>query len=281
MALRHYHTPGLLDLPTEIRDNIWRYSFANLDITPETVFNPDRHHCEPCGRNQLRPIWCHTAIRPLLTCKQIWREASDIFFPGMHVHVASYDAIKSTLQRDTKQPLSKVHTLSLYLHLDEDNRQEWSVALLMILEACPNLKRLDLHNHMRPPTSYEFLTDAVFFGAPLAMVDLTTRGVRTNIHYDYIFEDVIFATVHLGDIKCSDALEEHSSVVRDLIADPEFKAAAPVQAYETMITRLVAIARQYEQPWLERLQRKRLAELEAMAAAERRREEEAMMQGPE
>ena len=163
----------------------------------------------------------------------------------------------------TKEPtslLEKIKTLTMYLHIDEENRSDWSVALTMTLRACPNLQVLTLNNHMRPPMSYENLMDAVFFAAPLALAELPERGITPTIQFDYTFEDVMFASPFLGEIRCSDALEEHSAVVKDLIADPEFQCAAPNHDFETMTARLVTIARSYEQPWFQRLQR-RLAEL--------------------
>ncbi|RMZ85480.1 hypothetical protein DV737_g746, partial [Chaetothyriales sp. CBS 132003] len=134
--------------------------------------------------------------------------------------------------------------------------------------ACSNLRSVNLYNHMRPPLSYENMMDAIFFAAPIILADLRHRHISSNIMFDYIYEDVMFVTHLLGDIYCSDALEEHSAVVRDLIADPAFERAAREHDSDTMAARLVGIARNYEQVWLERLQRKRREELAREAQAD-------------
>jgi hypothetical protein len=180
--------------------------------------------------------------------------------------------VQSMRFRDPRFLLAQLHNLTLYLHLDEDNRADWSTALTRLLGSMYNLRSLIIHNHMRPPMSYENLRDAVFFAAPLALNQLSRRGVITQIHHDYIWEDVMFSSPFLGDIRCSDAMQEHSAAVEDLIADEQFQRGCQEQDLDTMTIRLVHITRSYEQPWFARLQRRRLAEVarrsqEAAAAA--------------
>ena len=83
----------------------------------------------------------------------------------------------------------------------------------------------------------------------------------------------MFASPYLGEIRCSDALEEHELVIRDLLVDPQFCDAAKVRDLDVMTGILLRIARNHEQPWFAKLQRKRLQELA------RREEEEAAGEG--
>ncbi|RMZ90634.1 hypothetical protein DV736_g2124, partial [Chaetothyriales sp. CBS 134916] len=175
----------------------------------------------------------------------------------MHLHLACYSTIEQIVEKQPTSLLDKVHTLTIHVHIDDDNRSSWSAALTMILRACSKVRTVNLYNHMRPPLSYENMMDAIFFAAPLILAELPQRHISPNIMFDYVYEDVMFVTHLLGDIYCSDALEEHSAVIRDLIADPTFEQAAREQDLDTMAARLVGIARNYEQQWLDRLQRRR------------------------
>ena len=165
--------------------------------------------------------------------------------------------------RSRPQLLSTVRKTTLYVHLDEDNRFNWMLALGDLLDALPNLSELTIHNHMRPPMNYENLVDSIFFAAPLVT---SNRGPLRTFHFDYIFEDVMFASPFLGEIKCSDALQEHEMVIRDLLIDRDFARAAEERDIEAMTGALLSAARSYEQRWFARLQRKRLAELAQQSA---------------
>ena len=161
------------------------------------------------------------------------------------------------------QLLSRVRKATVYLHLDEDNRFNWMLALADLLDSLPNLSELIIHNHMRPPINYENMVDGIFFAAPLVTND---RAPSRTFHFDYIFEDVMFASPFLGEIKCSDALQEHEMVLRDLLIDRDFARAAEERDIEAMTGALLSVARLYEQRWFARLQRKRLAELAQQSA---------------
>ena len=165
--------------------------------------------------------------------------------------------------RTSPQLLSKVRKTTMYMHLDEDNRFNWMLALGDLLDALPNLSELTIHNHMRPPMNYENLVDSIFFAAPLVT---SGRAPLRTFHFDYIFEDVMFASPFLGEIKCSDALQEHEMVIRDLLIDRDFAKAAEERDIEAMTGALLSVARSYEQRWFARLQRKRLAELAQQSA---------------
>ena len=149
------------------------------------------------------------------------------------------------------------------MHLDDDNRFNWMLALGDLLDSLPNLLELTIHSHMRPPMNYENLVDSIFFAAPLVT---SNRAPSRTFHFDYIFEDVMFASPFLGDIRCSDALQEHEMVIRDLLVDGDFARAATERDIEAMTSALLSVARCYEQRWFARLQRKRLAELAQQSA---------------
>lgn len=154
--------------------------------------------------------------------------------------------------------LNHYRQLMLYIHLNDDNRIEWAVACLNLAVDSPRLINLVMHNHMRPPMSYEHLIDGLFFAVPLVTMP---RRISQTLKFDYIFEDVMFASPWLGEIKCSDALDEHELVIRDMMVDPAFVAAAVVRDLEAMTGILLRIARSHEQPWFAKLQRRRVEEL--------------------
>ena len=253
----------LLTLPTEIRTQIWTFLFSNLDITPEEPFDPSVHHCSPCWTNKLSTQIAYSlAVSPLLTCKQIYHEGMPLLLPTSTIHLSCPASLASILGKHSSL-LPQIVSLTLYLHLTEENRQYFSDLLAALWTATTSLKQLSIHNHMRPPMNYEHLMDALYFASPLIKANITHREINVNIQFDYIIEDVMFESPFLGEIRCSDALEEHSAVVRDLISDKEFAEAVRSQRdqeerMDVMTARLVAIARRYEQPWFQRLQRRRL-----------------------
>lgn len=247
----------LLELPSELRAQIWSYAFANQNVTPQVPDTIHYAHCKACQSMEDRPTEWRKAYLPLLTCSQIYREAKDKLYSSMDLFLSNLLMIWQGL--NSKSPLlSNAQRMTLYLHLDEANRVGWSLALTSLLQAGRNVEHLTIHNHMRPPMNYENLVDGIFFAAPL--VANPSPASRT-LHFDYIFEDVMFASPFLGEIKCSDALEEHELVIRDLLVDDEFATAATQKDEEAMTGALLRIARSHEQPWFAKLQRRRLAEL--------------------
>ena len=247
----------LLELPSEIRNQIWSLVFGNRSITPENLNKVASEQCTPCqNRKELPESWNEVYL-PLLTSKQIYEEAQDLLHSTLSLVLTRYEAIDRLLEAKWK-PLTRCRNLELHIHLNEENRIEWAVSALNLTLESPKLTNLTVHNHMRPPLSYEHLVDGLFFAVPLVSMP---SHINQTLKFDYLFEDVMFASPFLGEIHCSDALEEHELVIRDLIVDEQFKAAAAVRDLEVMTGILLRIAREHEQPWFAKLQRKRLAEL--------------------
>ena len=247
----------LLELPSEIRNQIWSLVLSHRSVTPEPLANFSQDSCTPCKNNEDLPERWNDVFRCLLSCKQIYQEAQDILFNTMTLVLSSHEIIERLLSAKWKV-LSRYSNSDLYIHLNEENRIEWAVASLNLTQDSPKLTNLTLYNHMRPPISYEHLVDGLFFAVPLVSMP---RRISPTLKFDYIYEDVMFASPFLGEIKCSDALEEHELVIRDLLVDEEFNAAAAVRDLEVMTGALLRIARSHEQPWFAKLQRRRLAEL--------------------
>ncbi len=248
---------ALLKLPSEIRTQIWSLVFGNRCVTPETLANFSQYSCAPCKSTDRLPERMSDVFPPLLSCKQIYEEAHNLLYDTLTLVLISYATIDRLLESKWKL-LSRYRNLALYIHLNEENRIEWAVSILKLALESPKLANITLHNHMRPPMSYEHLVDGLFFAVPLVSMP---KHISQTLVFDYILEDVMFASPFLGEIKCSDALEEHELVIRDLLVDEEFNAAAAVRDLEVMTGVLLRIARNHEQPWFAKLQRRRLAEL--------------------
>jgi hypothetical protein len=262
---------NLLTLPSEIRNHIWTLAFGNLTVTPEPGYALKSHECHCCleNHNAEHPDQLLPVIKPFETCKQLRDESGPIFYSTLTLALSSFKMI-DRLHEHQPEIFKKVRNLILYIHIDDENRFEWAASTAILLNCAPRLREVTIHNHMRPPMSYEHLVDGLFFAAPL--VRLPSR-INTTLKFDYTFEDVMFASPYLGEIRCSDALEEHELVIRDLLVDPQFCDAAKVRDLEMMTGILLRIARNHEQPWFAKLQRKRLQELA------RREEEEAAAEG--
>lgn len=113
-----------------------------------------------------------------------------------------------------------------------------------------------------------------------------------TIHTAYKKRDMLFSSEFLGDVSTDDVIDEHTQVIRTLFEDPDYVAAVttflasdtyhqPWRAYKALqIPQTVVpgeiisinggralyeaieqISHQYERPWFERLQKKRVIEL--------------------
>lgn len=257
-------TLHLFDLPSEIRNYIWTLALGNLTVTLATRDNFTSSDCNPCRNETDLPDRLNSVIKPLRTCKQIQTEATPIFYSTLTLVLSTYQSLDRL--HNLRSTLFNQHrNLILYMHLNDDNRVEWADSVHIFFKDAPQLVNVTMHAHMRPPMSYEHLIDGLFFAVPL--ISLPSR-ITTTLKFDYVFEDVMFASPYVGEIRCSDALEEHELVIRDLLVDQEFCAAARSWNLEVMTGILVRIARKHEQPWFAKLQRRRLQELERLEQQE-------------
>jgi len=77
----------------------------------------------------------------------------------------------------------------------------------------------------------------------------------------YTYEDIMFISPYLGEVRCSDALDEHELVIRNLFVDAAFKNAAQTGDLPLMTAALLRVGRAHEQLWFDELPRKWLQKL--------------------
>jgi hypothetical protein len=271
----------LLQLPSEIRIQIWELVFADLHVVPARSGPPLEHDgCRACidmpcdsvaaeSSSPDYPSW-HEVFRPLRTCRQIYDEAQDILLSSFTLHLGCPlgDPMRSIVPQLARVK-DHVRRLEWRVHILEDNRVDWIASIGIIGNLFPKLENVVVHAHMRPPDSYEKLIDGIYVALP--MVRLGKRempSIQLNIDLAYIYSGVMFQSPFMGEITTDDARDEHELVIKDLIHDPEFVelALAPDLDIQSMIAALLRCARAHEQAWFEKLQRKRIARLREMEA---------------
>lgn len=102
--------------------------------------------------------------------------------------------------------------------------------------------------------SYESFVDAIYFCKPLVCLP---SSIQQTLHFAYIHEVIMFISNFLGIVRCSDALDEHEAVIREVLQDSEFIQAAKEVNGPVMNECLLRVAQSHEQPWLQRLRRRR------------------------
>ena len=262
------NTPGttmhLLSLPRELRDQIWSLVFRNTTVTPfarqsqDWFFYPARRQCHACpGTDSSDVPSTKQVFRWLLACKQLYQEAYPIFHRSICLHVAKPGELEDIRQSSHKALRSNLRFLKVVVHLTDASREQWKHELCNLANTFPGLERLDISNHMRPPVSFQNLSDAIYLVAPI--VHFPPR-MTPRLRFAYIEDDEMFSSEELGTIYYRDALEAHESVIRALMADSQFKEHSRNFNMEPMINRLMRIAQSYEEPWLESIRRKRRQE---------------------
>jgi hypothetical protein len=116
---------------------------------------------------------------------------------------------------------------------------------------------------MRPPISFQNLSDAVYLAGPIVQFPPT---MTPQLHFAYTEDDEMFSTKELGVVYYRDALDAHALVFRALVADNQFKEHSRDFSLEPMINCLVGIAQSYEQSWLESIRQRRSQEGSSSAA---------------
>ena len=265
----HYRTTTtsspLLSLPREIRDKIWHLVFANLVFAPFTtdyappISEDDGNPCNACQANRPKSILYSDAFRPLLTCKTMHTEAYPLLQSTGRLILTSLE----DFQRATHAPTRiccETKSITLYVHLDDHNREDWMNGLNFLTNAFPHLVSLKVHNHMRPPLGYDALIDAIHIAGPLVKLP-PNLSENVQIRFAYISEYAMFENAFMGVVRVSDALEEHEAVVRDLLRDKDFIDASEKGELHMMTNCLLRLARAYEKPWFVRLENRRRQEL--------------------
>ena len=202
-AMASTSNASLLDLPNEIKLQIWEYAFGNLDVPIYTGDNSDRPYkfnefteCEACrkcspshvandhdtlGAGSVHALRDGTiaysaprpeqryyeCLRPLLASKQIFEESVKLFQSTLTLHVKSPEAIAHIRHSAPASLRERITKLVLYIHFNHENHFLWCMRLFELHEALPALKHIDVEYHMRPPVSYDNLLDVVHFYIPL------------------------------------------------------------------------------------------------------------------
>lgn len=253
----------LLELPSEIRNQIWNLVFRGPVVVPTSTQTPVRQGgCLACLKeDHVNTTPWSIAFRPLLTCRQIYDEAAHILHASFHVHLGENIFHMNSLRPPFPAITSKVLSVVVWVHIGEENRVHWSEGLKSVGDAFSNLQHLTINAHMRPPDSYEKLIDAISLAIPIVQYSRNKRDMEVKLHFDYTYEDIMFDSPYLGEIRTTDALEEHELVLRDLIEDDAFIEAAlgDDEDEQAMVAALLRTARAHEQLWFEKLQRNRAA----------------------
>ncbi|KAI1608746.1 hypothetical protein EDD36DRAFT_469063 [Exophiala viscosa] len=259
-------TLHLLALPSEIRNHIWELAFGNQHVVPTPkalrVYQLGCQACESSrGHRRLDKTW-QDIFCPLLTCKQIFHEAISILLSSTTIHLG--DGINGlddlTCPGGPVPSINhKIRRLVLWVHIQDDNRYHWRAGIEHVGVALSNFQELVVQAHMRPPDSYERLTDAIALATPIVRLSTRKPNLKVTLHFDYAYHEVMFDSPYLGEITTHDSLEQHELVLRDLIEDDAFvEAALSKEDDEQALTAaLLRVARAHEQPWFEKLNRRR------------------------
>lgn len=267
----------LLELPTEIRDQIWNLAFKSHLVVPTSgqVAIYQQVGCLACSKgDHIKPSLWSEVFRPLLTCQQIYEEASPILYASFQVYLGEDIFTMNSLRPPFAAINTKVTSAVVWVHIRDENRVHWSEGLKAVGDAFSHLKHLTIKAHMRPPNSYELLIDSIALAAPVVRYTRDKRDMEVTLEFDYNSEDIMFDSPYLGVIRTTDALEEHELVIRDLIEDDAFVEAVLSEDEDehAMVAALLRTARAHEQSWFEKLLRNRAA---------RRRTEEQSVSTPE
>ena len=276
-------TSDLLSLPPEIRNKIWTFTFGHLNAL--TSF--EHRNANAKGTNDLSCHGCRysgpsyspaaTVSAPLLTCRQIYAEAVNLYKDTLHVHAWATSELQlgRCSSSSTTCTQATLRHLSIRIHIgtsrdadvQEDMRHLWLQRLMDLPVRFPALETLHVTAHLRPPIAFENLVDAVFIAGPLS--HLPSR-IKLTLDIDYIAEDVMIDHPELGRVWYSDALEEHTKVIEDCMADRIFCDRDPLTRLDELIQRMLQISQEHEQPWLQGLRRRKI-EQDRKEAAENRR----------
>ena len=262
----------LLHLPKELRDQIWHLVYPAQTVGPfatqnrEWFFYPARRRCHACGRIDSDSLpTCKEISSPLMACRQIYEEARPVYIDSITLHVTKVADLEDIRQSRRGALRHALKHLKITTHITEPSGQHWQRELRNLHITFPRLDTLDIYNHMRPPVSYQNLVDAIFLAAPI--VQFPSSLPKPQLYFAYTEDDEMFSSDELGTIYYRDALEAHEDVIRDLIADDQFKIFAANSDIKFMTTRLLSIAQAHEQPWLDSIRQRRIREAEATTAA--------------
>ena len=208
----------------------------------------------------------------------------------------------------------RAQNVTICVHFDHTNHALWHSRLMELPVTFPSLKKLLIRYHMRPPISYDNLLDALYLSVAIqqlpemfkipkdvshlagkSLETLPSLSTGTTIETSYMEEQALFSADWLGEIFTSDAISEHTSLIRDLFHDSDYvadverltrhfspifrsnisQAFRPYQYPQNTLKEsfqivssasnlqqsLLQIARQHEKPWFEKLMRRRILQV--------------------
>jgi hypothetical protein len=142
----------LLELPRELRDNVYFFLFSSTRLTYGKTVKPARH-----------------ALSMLLTCRQIYDEAAPLWLGQVRFNFESAEAMLDKLSLRTPALLAQLRHLrvrgdTLMLSFYSDNiyyRLPWAMKLLPNL----HLTQLVVLASVYPPGNYDTLTQLIRHGS--------------------------------------------------------------------------------------------------------------------
>lgn len=287
-----------------------------LRETDQTTLDNSQNASDACARLKREPHQRYNDhLNGLIINRSIFHDSLKLFQSTLTLHLKSSEAIAYVRHSAPESLRRNATKLALYIHFDHSNHFLWCSRLLELHQAFPNLKQLRIKYHMRPPISYDNLLDALYLSipilglnapfnrpkfvcsqdAPLANNEDYMMSHGTAIQTTYVEHQALFDADFLGEVTTSDAIDEHTSVIRSLFHDGTYITAAQMvlrsnqQYIQESVARsflpyqypqhildsgfqnltylpnvqqtLLQIARTHEKPWFEKLMRRRVVEV--------------------
>ncbi|KAJ9655928.1 hypothetical protein H2198_005276 [Neophaeococcomyces mojaviensis] len=180
----------LLDLPSEIRLQIWELAFGHTDFalygTAETW-----DECQECSVRG--PLRCspqasvedrsgryadkHAPMKEyndklsvLLIHRTVVSEALPIFLSMLTLHCDHLEILRMLSKIGPASLKNNVTKLILHVHYNSYNLYGSLVEMSELTKNFPKLKHLRINYHMRPPISYQNLFDAMYLTVPILIL---------------------------------------------------------------------------------------------------------------
>lgn len=219
-------------------------------------------------------------------------EALPILLSTLTIHCDQPSMLKTMSKIGPWSLRHKMTKLILYVHYNDYYLYETLLRISELTKTFPRLRHLRVNYHMRPPISYQNLLDAMYLTIPILLLpppldkplfvvndellpaEEHRKGMvvdprpGTTIYTTYMKQETLFEAHFLGDITTDDAIEDHTSVIRALFDHPDYVAAAKQVVagdivrdpanMEDIQQAVMHVARGFERPWFEKLQRRRM-----------------------
>ncbi|KAJ9603524.1 hypothetical protein H2200_011710 [Cladophialophora chaetospira] len=225
----------LLDLPKELRIEIWKYTFSDSHIIPSSFGRLRHNHCQACidiANGNSGPLLWRRTFRPLRTSKQIYNEAHEMLMQSFTLHLGTpLGSPMRALIPWLASMNEHIKRLEWRVHMLAHNRMDWLASIAIIGAQFPNLEKLVIHAHMHAPERLDYrLFDSLYFALPI--VRLKQRMPNLKLDFDLAYKSPVstITSTSLGQITAADALKQHEEMIKDLVVDGVF--VAPVLAQD-------------------------------------------------